>query len=64
MIGKLPQPQIGRHKAQTALRDRHAQRDARLRHDVQPLGAASAGELAFTGIMDKPGREQLTEVLI
>ena len=64
VIGKLPQPQIGRHKAQTALRDRHAQRYARLRHDVQPLGAAAAGELALAGIVDKPGRKQLAEILI
>ena len=63
-VRKLPQPQVGRRDAQVALGDGDAQRDARVGHDVQPLGLAPAGGAALPGEADQPPVHQLAQILV
>ena len=63
-VAELMQAQIRRDQTQGVFRHAHAQRDARVRDDIQALRPAPAGELRLARVADKALLEELVEVLI
>ena len=64
LVGQLPQTQVRRHEAQMVLRHRDADRDARVRDDVEALGFAPAGGAVLTRVADQALIHQLVEIQV